>query len=457
MDEIRTLIGGVARTQSLPAVTGYSIDTRTIREGDLFFAIRGPRFDGHDFVGEALARGARAAVVERDVGRTEGVLQTESVVVALQTLARAVRRRWAGPIVGVTGSAGKTTTKEMIARVLGEKHVVYKSVGNLNNEYGLPLCLLGLDTQHRIGVVEMGMSAKGEIRALAAIAEPNEGVVTNVNAVHLEFFASVDEIAEAKYELLEGLISPKRAYLNFDDARVRRMAGRFTGPVVSYGASDACDFRVSQIEDRGLEGSSFVLTHQSQSRSFTLPLLGGHNVSNAVAAVAVGQIHGVDWEAAGRALAGMKPEKMRGEVIRFQTGFTVINDAYNSNPRALRSMIDFLGGLSVRGRRWLVAGEMLELGPSGPDMHRDCGVAAVRSGIGEIVGVRGSAQHLLDGARDAGADAAHLRFEPDAESAGRHVAREVRPGDVVLIKGSRGVRLESVVEILKQSFPVVEA
>src|SRR5947208_3279901 len=304
----------------------------------MYFANMCTRLYGHEFVAQALQKGAAAAVVEEDLrpspvppaaaspspsGRGQGegsIIRVTSTLEALQTLALTVRRRWGMTIIGVTGSAGKTTTKEMTAAVLGKKFTVLRSVGNLNNEFGLPLCLLRAERYQNIGVLEMGMSAKGEIRKLAAIAEPNEGVVTNVNPVHLEFFKSVDEIAEAKAELIAGLHEPKVAYLNNDDSRVRAMARNFNGRVITYGVKSSAAFRVQQIQDLGIEGTAFTLQHERRDVNFVLPLLGQHNVVNAVAAIAVGVTHEVPWEQIRDAISEMKPEKMRGEVVKFREG-----------------------------------------------------------------------------------------------------------------------------------------
>src|SRR5215468_12087556 len=310
LEEIRASLGGTLQGPGNVRVKGYSIDTRTLKPGELFFAIKGPRFDGHEFVRQALDKKAAAAVIERPVQSGEGpVIRVSSTIEALQNLAREVRRRWGMPIIGVTGSAGKTTTKETIAAVLSKKFTVLRTVGNLNNEYGLPLCLLRAEKYQTIGVLEMGMSAKGEISKLASIAEPNEGVVTNVNPVHLEFFKSVDEIAEAKAELIEGLHEPKVAYLNNDDSRVRAMAQRFSGRIVAYGVKSSASFKVQQIQDLGLDGTSFTVRHSSRDLQFVLPLLGQHNVANAVAAIAVATTHEVPYEQIREALAEMKPEK----------------------------------------------------------------------------------------------------------------------------------------------------
>src|SRR6266571_2254635 len=294
LEEISKAVGGALEGSGSIKARGYSIDTRTLNAGELFFAIKGPRFDGHQFLRQAFEKKAAAVVVERP---GEGpLIRVGSTIEALQALARDVRRRWGMTIIGVTGSAGKTTTKEMIAAVLGKKFTVLRSVGNLNNEFGLPLCLLRAEKYQNAGVLEMGMSAKGEIRKLASIAEPNEGVVTNVNPVHLEFFKSVDEIAEAKAELIEGLHEPKVAYLNNDDTRVRAMGLNFGGKVITYGVKSAAAFRVQQIQDLGIDGTAFTLHHDRRDVNFVLPLLGQHNVANAVAAIAVGAAHGVPWE-----------------------------------------------------------------------------------------------------------------------------------------------------------------
>jgi UDP-N-acetylmuramoyl-tripeptide--D-alanyl-D-alanine ligase len=408
-------------------------------------------------------KGAAAAVVEEDLRSSPGApsahhprIRAHATREAQQARARDVRRRWGMTIIGVTGSAGKTTTKEMVAAVLGKKFTVLRSVGNLNNEFGLPLCLLRVERYQNIGVLEMGMSAKGEIQKLASIAEPNEGVVTNVNPVHLEFFKSVDEIAEAKAELIQGLHDPKVAYLNNDDSRVRAMSRSFSGKVVTYGVKSAAAFRVQEIQDLGLEGTAFTVHHGRRDVNFVLPLLGQHNVANAVAAIAVGVTHEIEWEQICEALSEMKPEKMRGQVIKFREGFAAIDDSYNSNPRALSEMIRFLARLQGYQRKILVAGEMLELGPEGAELHRNCGRDAARAGLELIVAVQGQATEILEGALESGMDRSRLKFARDAVQAGDLLARTIRKGDVVLIKGSRGVRLEQTLNTLRAAFSSME-
>jgi UDP-N-acetylmuramoyl-tripeptide--D-alanyl-D-alanine ligase len=474
LEEISAAVGGTLEGTGSVKVSGYSIDTRTLKQGELFFAIKGPRFDGHEFVDKAFEKKAAAAVVERAtiVGGPRSAsatarslndrpplqfIRVTSTIQALQDLARDVRRRWGMPIIGVTGSAGKTTTKETIAAVLGKKFRVLRSVGNLNNEFGLPLCLLRVERYQNIGVLEMGMSAKGEIRKLASIAEPNEGVVTNVNPVHLEFFKSIDEIAEAKTELVQGLHDPKIAFLNNDDTRVRAMAHSLSGgKVVTYGVKSAASFKLQQMRDLGLDGTAFTVRHAGADFDFVLPLLGQHNVANAMAAIAVGATHEVSWDDMREAISEIKPERMRGEVIKFREGFVVIDDSYNSNPRALSEMIRFVGRLPGFQRKILVAGEMLELGPDAAELHRECGREAARLGLSLVLGVQGQAKEVLEGALEAGMNRSRLKFMRDAVQAGDLLARTVTKGDVVLVKGSRGVRLEQTINTLRAAFSSME-
>ena len=461
LDEINNAVQGGLEGPGDRQVSGYSIDTRTLKPGDLFFAVKGPRFDGHDFVTAAMEKGAAGAVIEH--GRTGtataafGIVRVASTTGALAQLALAVRRLWGRPIIGVTGSAGKTTTKEMIAAVLSRKYNVLRSIGNLNNEFGLPLCLLRVQQDQTIAVLEMGMSAKGEIRKLASIAEPNEGVVTNVNPVHLEFFESIEGIAEAKRELIEGLTPPGTAYLNNDDPRVRTMAQGFKGKVVSYSIATDADFTATRIEDLGLGGSSFAVKHAGIEHSFVLPLLGQHNVLNAVAAIAVAATHQVPWSEIRSAIGSLKPEKMRGEVISLSQDISVINDSYNSNPKALTEMIRFLGRLRNASRKIVVAGEMLELGKDSRELHRACGKEAAEAGVSVVIAVQGMAREILEGAREAGMSAPQLIFAETSAQAGELLAGLVRTGDVILIKGSRGVKLEEALGPLKAAFDRAES
>lgn len=424
---------------------GYSIDSRTLQPGDLFFAVRGERLDGHDYVEAALAKGAVAAVVERGPAERfadkSKLMVVEDSLVALQRLGAAVRRLWGKPLIGVTGSAGKTTTKECIAHVLGARHHVLKSQGNLNNHFGMPLQLLKLEPEHDVAVIEMGMSHAGEITALAKLAEPDCGVVTMVAPVHLEFFDSIAGIARAKYELIESLHAGGIAVLNADDEYVSQFGRDFHGRVVMFGLHKPADVVARNIQSRGPEGSAFEIVVDGESLPAILPLLGEHNIYNALAASAAALQHGVMPSQITSALASLRPSEKRGQVVEIR-GATIINDCYNSNPRALNAMIDTLASIPAK-RHILVAGEMLELGPTGEAMHRESGQHAAEKKIDVVIGVRGLARALAEGACGGGSQS---QFLETPEQAGEWLARELRPGDAVLLKASRGVKLEKALE-----------
>jgi UDP-N-acetylmuramoyl-tripeptide--D-alanyl-D-alanine ligase len=427
---------------------GYSIDSRTILPGELFFAVIGERLNGHDYVEQALAKGSVGAVINKDeAARFEAnpqLLLVDDTLTALQSLAAAVRKLWGKKLVGVTGSAGKTTTKEAIAHVLSTKFCVLKSEGNFNNHFGLPLMLLKLEPDHDIAVVEMGMSHAGEIAALAKIARPEIGVVTNVAPVHLEFFDSIEGIALAKRELIDSLPPTGTAILNADDDYVAKFGESFPGRVVNYGIGRSADVRAEGIDAQGPAGSEFDLVAAGQRQRIRLPLLGAHNIHNALAAISVALQCGFALSEAGAPLSTLAIPEKRGQVIQVGN-ITAINDCYNSNPRALAAMVDALITMPAK-RRIVVAGEMLELGNTSEEAHRASGRDMAERKIDALLGVRGLAQGMVESARLAGMRA---EFVATAEEAGEWLARETRDGDVVLLKASRGVKLERALEIWK--------
>ena len=434
---------------------GYSIDSRTVGAGELFFAVRGERVDGHDFVETALTDGAVAAVVSMrwlkpalvDEARLLRVPDTDAdcVLGSMQILANRVRRAWGGRVIGVTGSAGKTTTKECVAAVLATKFKVLKTEGNFNNHFGLPLTLLRLEPEHEVAVLEMGMNHAGEIRALAKIAEPNWAVVSNVAAVHLEFFDDgIEGIARAKYELVEALPADGLAFLNADDERVREFGKGMGDRAVLFGTSEKAAVRAVQIDDHGLRGTEFELV--AGTRPMLWPMVlhmpGRHNVMNALAAYAVSSRCSVDPLDAVGALEAMRPGEKRGNLLEWR-GAEIANDTYNSNPKALEGMVQALMKTEAK-RRIVVAGEMLELGPEGARLHEACGEAM--AGVDRVLGVRGLAGELVAGARKVGVAA---EFVETPELAGEWLRENLREGDVVLLKASRGVKLERALEVLR--------
>jgi UDP-N-acetylmuramoyl-tripeptide--D-alanyl-D-alanine ligase len=421
--------------------------------------MRGPRFDGHQFLAQAIERKAAGAVVEKAFfeqappGLAPTLLPVRSPLEALQQLGRCVRRKWGRPLTAVTGSTGKSTTKEMIAALLGRRFSVHKSAGNLNNHYGLPLTLLGLEPQHEIAVVELAMSAAGEIAHLASIAEPETGVVTNIAPVHLEFFDSMESIAKAKRELVENLSSrrgPPTAVLNYDDPRVKRFAEGFEGKVVTFGIESGADFQARGIKPGKGIGSEFRVVGPNLDAEFLLPIPGLHNVQNALAAIAVASSFDVPPVEMHRSLAEFQNLPQRGETLTLPGPVTIINDSYNSNPQAMECMLETLRRWPGAGRRIVVAGEMLELGPQSPQLHKETGRKCAEANLSWLIAVQGDAKFFLEGAVAAGLPPAHTRFFPDARLAGEFCQSRLEPGDVVLVKGSRAVHLETVTEMLRE-------
>ncbi len=442
-------------------LAGVSIDSRTIGLDELFIAIRGPRHDGHTFVAEVLARGIPTGVVARErIGEYDAAIRgklfaVDDTLEALQQLGSKACENWRraqpGRLVGaVAGSVGKTTTKDILAALVGARFRVLKTQGNLNNEYGLPLTLLKLDDEHGAAVIELGMSHTGELAHLTRIASPDAGVVTRVAIEHLEFFGSIEEIASAERELIEGLPASAVAILNADDPHVAAFAKAARGRVVRFGEKPPAEFRAERIEERGIDGSAFDFVSPAGRTRLELPLIGRHNMMNAVAALAAASVWGIGAEEAKRVFPSLKPADKRGEVVRFEGGFSVINDTYNSSPTALNTLVELLVATPGYQRRILAAGEMLELGTSSPELHRECGRLAARSGkIDWIFGVQGCAEDLVQGAIEAGHPPEHAQFFVNSQEAGKFLEGFVDSGDLLLLKGSRGVRMEKALEAIE--------
>ncbi|MEW6210117.1 MAG: UDP-N-acetylmuramoyl-tripeptide--D-alanyl-D-alanine ligase [Acidobacteriota bacterium] len=460
LDEITKILGSDSSTKDDGEPRGYSIDSRTIREGDLFFAIRGETHDGHHFVTDTLAKGAMAAVVSRDFfeAQTERakLIPVRDTLEALQQLASAVLKEWRGREVAITGSMGKTTTKEMTAAALSTCGRVLKTTGNLNNEFGLPLSILKMETDGArasdfdFAVLEMGMNHRGELTRLARIAPPDLAVVTNVAAVHLEFFSSLDEIAEAKSELVLGIKPNGAAALNRDDERVAKMRNlRSDIEVRTFGIANRSDVMARDIRAEGLNDTRFTLQTARGSCDVRLQLAGRHNIYNALAAATAADFYEAPIEAIAASLAESSSPRMRGEVMHFRDSFTIVDDSYNSNPSALFEMASAIA--SARGdRKIIVAGEMLELGSRAAELHRASGRRLADLRIDMLIGVRGLASEIIRGAREQGMSEASTFFCETPDEAGLLLAREARSGDLILVKGSRGVRTEIVVERMKE-------
>ena len=460
-------------------IIDFSIDSRTVGEGQLFFALSQPDYeragfngiftDAHEYISQALAGGAIAAVARRErVASDEKIrilsdrlLLVDDVIAALQTLARKVYERWARLVVGITGSAGKTTTKELTAHVLSQSgHRILKSERNYNNGLGLPLSVLQMVSRghqpddYDLAVLEMGMSSPThEIRRLVQITPPDIGVELMVAPVHLEHLGTIENVAAMKAELIEGLKPGGVAVLNSDDELVMEMKSKTDGPVLTFGIQNEADVTATGIDTARFGSIRFRLRTPMGEAAAELPMTGRHNLMNALAASAVATALKVKPELIADALRTANPPRMRGEVLEFAAGFTVVDDSYNSNPRSLLSMVRTLAEASQNvKRRLVIAGEMMELGSDAPEMHREAGREIARLGIDALWGVRGLARDIVAGAEAEGITS--TRFFESAQEAAAAILAEASEGDLILVKGSRSVETDKVVVALRERFPL---
>ena len=463
LEAIGRVVSGSLSGPGSPAPRGFSIDSRSLRPGDLFFAIVGPNHDGHRFAGDAITRGAAGivasdeAVIDRLRQEGRSVIAVKDTLRALQDLAAHVRRTRPVKVVGVTGSSGKTTTKEMTRTALEAALSVHASRGNLNNLYGCPLSILEIEEHHQVSVLEMGMSYHGELKRLVEIADPDIGILTNVTGAHLAHFDSVEDVASAKAELFEGMRSDSIGIFNNDDEHCRRIMGSFKGYAVTFGIDRPSDLTATGYRPEGLEGSSFEIRHSQKSgtRRVRTRFVGIHNVYNALAAMSAGYMLGIDLEAMAASLAGLSPLGMRGQIVRLAQSVRILDESYNSNPAAMRYALKMLEDATAEGRKILVFGDMLELGESGVEAHRELGREIRAAGFDVVVGVGALAAEALAALEErvASPNGKHRMHRFDgSEEASRFVAGMARPGDIFLVKGSRGIALEKVVAALRERF-----
>lgn len=460
-------------------IKDYSIDSRSVGAGELFFALsqqdyaragfNGEFVDAHRFISGAFERGAIAAVAREDHVSGDAYLESvkdrlllvDDAIAALQLLAHRVYTNWGKPVVAITGSAGKTTAKELTAQVLKSAgNRVLKSERNYNNGLGLPLSVLRMVSEDRspdqfdLAVLEMGMSSPThEIQRLCKITPPDVAVELMVAPVHLEYLGTIENIAAAKAELIEGLKPEGTAILNADDALVMKMRDKHSGRTLTFGIDNVADISAVEIDTRSLGKIEFRLRTPLGEARALLHMSGRHNLSNALAASAVGTAFSIPPEEIAAALKTAQPPKMRGEVFDFAAGFTVIDDSYNSNPRSLLNMVRTMAeGGRGRKRLFVIAGEMLELGPDEVSLHRDVGREIAGSGIDVLWGVRGLGREIVAGASEAGLKT--TKFFDSSDEVAVELIKEVKDGDLILIKGSRGVATDKVVKALRECFPL---
>jgi UDP-N-acetylmuramoyl-tripeptide--D-alanyl-D-alanine ligase len=431
-------------------IAGYSIDSRTVQQGDLFFALVGQNHDGHAFVQDALAAGARAAVVSAPMEAPDdkALVRVADTLQAMQEMAAHVRRREAVQVVGITGSAGKTTTKEMTYRLLAGKFQAYRAEGNLNNLFGMPLAMLRMPAGTQVAVLEMGMSTPGELRRLSAIATPDVSVLTNVGMAHRANFDSVEDIAAAKEELFLEMGGRGTGVFNADDDHCRGIAERFAGFRFTFGMQHDADLSASKVKVEGPASTSLTVHHGPSSWPVRISLAGVHHAYNLLAALSAGFMLGCDLEWMTERARVLAPLAGRGATLQLGGGIEVVDDTYNSNPAALERAIATLGASAASGsRRVLITGDMLELGDEAVRAHRDAGRQAAEAGIDVVLAVGPLSAETAEGAREAGVKT--VLHCADSEAAGAAAASLVEPGDTVLVKGSRGMQMERVVQQLQ--------
>lgn len=447
--QLAQMVGGTVVQGGDVEASSVVIDSREVKPDSVFFAIRGERLDGHDYLPQALST-ARGAVVSRVPQNTDkAIVKVDDTTIALQQLAKSIRERYDFLMIGITGSAGKTTTKEMIATLIGTERRTFKSWGNFNNQIGAPLCLDNMPDDAQVVVSEMGMNHAGEIAEIAGLMRPHIGVYTNIAPVHVEFFPDgIYGVAAAKRELLENVVPGGTIVVNNDNEHVVRISSDFAGRRVTYGVEREADYRATNIRERGLLGTRFTLVAEGESRELELVLPGRHNLDNLLAAIATARAAGISWEGIERGVGEVKPAYHRGVIIP-RRGATIYDDTYNSNPYALKRTLELMTQAEAQ-RRIAVIGDMLELGEQELQFHRDAGLGVPKS-IDVIVGVGKRTRALLTGAREAGfAETALHHFDTAAE-AGEFLREEIREGDLVLIKGSRGVGLDKAVAMLEEA------
>lgn len=460
--DITTATGGWVEKLSDIQATGVSIDTRTIKENDVFFALKGPNFDGHSFLNEAVAAGACGLVVEEKAkigkklleGPADGkeifIIRVGDTLRALGDLASDYREKYSGKVVAVTGSNGKTTTKEMISSILGVKWNVAKSPGNFNNLIGVPLSIFKAESEHHALVLEAGMNRPGEIGRITDISSPDVGVITSIAPAHLEKLKGINGIKEAKGELLVRMKLTAAAVINADDQNVARLAPRFQGRVLTFGIRPGADIRADKMVARVDGRTSFDLVTGEGRIRIQQAFLGLHNIYNALAASAAATALGFNLQEIKKGLAACRPLPMRLEMINLPGGFTVINDSYNANPGSVKAAVETFLTLVVKGRRLILLGDMLELGEESRQAHRDIGQFIAEKGIDLLITVGREAEAATAAFNETAGPGRKGRHATDHLEAASIIVGEIQPGDLVLVKGSRGMELENAVLAIRE-------
>lgn len=444
------LIGGHERE----IASGIGIDSRKISRGELFVAIKGVHFDGHDFLKDAVLNGAAAVVVQKGAQIPAGAaaIEVQDTEAALGDIAAWWRRKFRFPRVAITGSNGKSTTKEMTAAVAGHLGVVLKTEGNFNNLIGLPLTIFRMNEKQKVAILEMGMNAPGEIARLARIADPDVALITNVTAAHLEKLGSVGAVAAAKGELFENINKKATAVINMEDKWVRELAAKHSGKKITFGMQNDADVRFMHMDTTRFDSMELKFQAMKKDYSVVLPVVGAHNVMNALAAISIGLALGINPKISAERLREFHPMAMRFERVQLANGVCVINDSYNANPESMKAAFRTVEAARRAGRFVAVLGDMLELGSASGKLHSEIGEAAAQSGVSRLFVIGNFAKDVVSGAVNAGFEPSNaMACDVGADGLGPVVEKELKAGDILLVKGSRGMKMERVVEYLKDS------
>ncbi len=463
LDDILKATGGeLVKSGKSTSFDGVGIDTRAMKENEVFVAVKGAHYDGHDFLGEAVRKGTPAVVVASPaplsgkpadvlVAGDVSVVKVRDTVTALGDIASWWRSRFDAPCVAITGSNGKSTTKEMVSAIASVRGPVLKTEGNFNNLIGLPLTVFRWEKEHKTAVLEMGMNAKGEIRRLAEVSRPDVGLITNVTAAHLEKLENVEGVAQAKGELFDVMAGKGIAIINDEDPWVKKLGKKYGGRTITFGMQNTSDVQFRHMESTDLTSTDLTLRIMGEERTIKLPLPGTHNVMNAMAAIAVGTALEIGLDDILSRITEFHPMSMRFERVQLSNGVCMVNDSYNANPQSMKAAFRTVGSARRAGRFVAVLGVMLELGLHAAELHREVGRAAAEAGIERLFVFGNFADEIAQGAREGGLDNSKIEEFDDIESLKSTVENEIRAGDVLLVKGSRGMRMERIVEYLKHT------
>jgi UDP-N-acetylmuramoyl-tripeptide--D-alanyl-D-alanine ligase len=438
---------------------GISTDSRQVFRGNLFIALKGEKFDGHDFIRKAIEQGAAGILVQDEekinqalVDKAIAIIKVADTLLALGDLAHEWRKRFSIPVIGLTGSSGKTTTKEMLAAIIGRRKNILKTEGNLNNLIGLPQTIFRLTREHELVILEMGTNTRGEIKKLTQIAMPDIGLITNVGPAHLAGFGSMDVVRDEKSDLFINMSPSGIAIINLDDEAVTTAAERWDGRRITFSMSPNADVTVKDIERNGIKGVRFNLVVGGSTQKVEMKIAGLHHVHNAMAAAAAAYAVGIDTKTIAEGLMAFRPFSGRMEMIRLHNGAFLLDDSYNANPSSVREALMTLKDLKVHHNGYVFLGDMLELGAGAGEMHRKIGMLIATIGVNALFLQGDFSEITAAGAAEGGLSPKNIFFLSDKEKGIDYLREHLKKGDWILVKGSHGMKMERIAAQIYDDF-----